>query len=211
MPTATSTDVLAYWFGPDVDGGSWQAEAEKWFMGGPAVDAEITARFATTLNAAVEDQLDDWAASAEGRLALIIVLDQFSRNVYRGMGQAFAADPKTLQLTMAGIELGHDAALHPVQRLFYYMPLMHAEAMWSQDLCMDKLQLLYDAAIKEEADYRELFAKSLEAGEKHRQIIARFGRYPHRNQVLDRTSTPEEQAFLAAGGPAFGQEAKSDP
>ena len=202
---ATAQDVLDYWFGDDVAGGSWQARQEIWFNGGAAVDAEITARFGDTLAKAAAGALDDWAATPRGLLALVIVLDQFSRNIHRGTGAAFANDAKALALVRTATAQGFDAALLPIERQFLYMPLMHAEDVAAQQECLARLHTLAE----EPGPAQEMAIAAIPFAEQHLEIIRRFGRFPHRNVALGRTSTPDEAAFMADGGPSFGQEPQS--
>ena len=202
---ATAQDVLDYWFGDDVAGGSWQARQEIWFNGGAAVDAEITARFGDTLAKAAAGALDDWAATPGGLLALVIVLDQFSRNIHRGTGAAFANDAKALALVRTATAQGFGAALLPIERQFLYMPLMHAEDVAAQQECLARLHTLAE----EPGPAQEMAIAAIPFAEQHLEIIRRFGRFPHRNVALGRTSTPDEAAFMADGGPSFGQEPQS--
>ena len=202
---ATAQDVLDYWFGDDVAGGSWQARQEIWFNGGAAVDAEITARFGDTLAQAAAGTLEDWAATPRGLLALVIVLDQFSRNIHRGTGAAFANDAKALALVRTATAQGFDAALLPIERQFLYMPLMHAEDVAAQQECLARLHTLAE----EPGPAQEMAIAAIPFAEQHLEIIRRFGRFPHRNVALGRTSTPDEAAFMAGGGPSFGQEPQS--
>ncbi|MCB9765707.1 MAG: DUF924 domain-containing protein [Alphaproteobacteria bacterium] len=201
----TPRDVLTYWFGdPDVPSEGDGAEMKRWFSGGPAVDAEIRARFGAAVAAAMAGHLDAWADTARGRLALILLLDQFTRNVHRGSPDAFAADPRARALTREGVTRGHDAQLFPIQRMFFYMPLEHSEALADHDL----LQTLFDRLIADAPAHLRGKLEGYKAyADQHRDIIVRFGRYPHRNPILGRAHTPEEADFLADGGPTFGQSA----
>ncbi len=183
MTIATSEAVLDYWFGSDIDHGTWQAEAKKWFAGGSETDAEIVERFSATVAAAEAGELDGWSKTAQGRLALIIVLDQFSRNVYRGKPAAFSNDPKALSLTLAGLNAGDDRALHPVQRLFFYMPMMHNEQLKLQQRCLEQLHALAAEASKSHPDTSELLTGSVNSATQHMEIIEQFGRFPHRNAI----------------------------
>lgn len=203
---ATPQDVLDYWFGDDVAGGSWQQRADIWFGGGDAVDAEITARFGDTLSEAGAGKLDDWAATPHGALALVIVLDQFSRNIHRGRAAAFAHDAKALALVRNATSQGFDEALLPIERQFLYMPLMHAEDVAAQEECLARLHTLAEIP----GPAQETIVAAIPFAEQHLEIIRRFGRFPHRNVALARASTPEEKAFMAAGGPSFGQTPPGD-
>lgn len=198
-------EILAFWFGSLSalhDDAIGEEQFELWFQGGQAVDEEIRERFQEYLEAAADGAYDDWAAQPAGRLALIIVLDQFSRNIYRGTPQAFAYDEKALQLSLDGIDIGHDMAIAPTARVFFYMPLEHSEELGHQQRCLDLMKEVRDAG---DDDNQELFDGFVDYAQKHLEIIEEFGRFPHRNAILDREPTPEEQAYLADGGATFGQ------
>src|SRR5262245_56449734 len=139
--------------------------------------------------------MDAWAGSARSRLALIIVLDQFSRSIHRGRARAYANDPKALVLAHEGIEIGHAVALkNPWEKIFFGLPLAHSEDLASQDLGVKLMEQLVSEAPSE---LRFMLAFSAEQARGHRDVIARFGRHPHRNEVLGRPSTPEELDYLA--------------
>lgn len=208
MTTTNQSDILTFWFGPDVAAGSWQEKADLWFAGGPQVDAEIRQRFGAAAASAATGALDQWTQSPRGRLALIILLDQFSRNIHRGTAAAFANDPQALALALAGIEQGDDRALAPIERLFLYMPLMHAEDLVMQRRCLALLRTMageLDATGEEGKALTGMLTGSLKAAEQHLDLIERFGRFPHRNAILGREATPAEAAYLAEGGATFGQ------
>jgi uncharacterized protein (DUF924 family) len=166
----------------------WQAAgAEKWFSKDDAFDAAIRARFLTTYEAAAAGALAHWERTAEGALALVIVLDQFSRNMFRASARTYAADPPARAVADRALQHGFDRAVAADLRTFFYLPFMHSEALADQERCV--------------ALYRELAdAESLRYAEDHADIIRRFGRFPHRNAVLGRETTADEQAFLAGGG-----------
>ncbi len=174
--------VLQFWFE--------ESTPKQWFAVDPAFDALVTERFGTVLHAAAQCELFDWRSTASGRLAEIIVLDQFSRNVYRGTAQAFAQDALALALAQEAITARHDQALPVPQRAFLYLPFMHSESALIH-VQAEKLFALPGL----EDNYRfELL---------HKAIIERFGRYPHRNAALGRVSTPEELEFLQQPGSRF--------
>jgi len=196
-------EILSFWFGDDPGGGSWRARVASWFSSNDDLDREIQNRFGDLVRKAATGELQSWTESAHGRLALIILLDQFSRNIYRGTAAAFGNDERALTLTLAGIESGSDGELHPIERLFLCMPMMHSE-----DLAVQSEGLIVFRALAEEpGDAQEMLGKSLDSAVQHYQLIERFGRFPHRNAILGRQSTPAEEAFLADGGPTFGQSA----
>lgn len=207
MTTATPQDILNFWYGDDVTGGSWQEKAATWFSSNDELDAEIQHRFGDAFAAAADDELRTWTDSAESLAALIILLDQFSRNIHRNSPQAFANDGKALALSQEGVLRGYDQALLPIQRLFLYMPMMHAEDLQVQ---LNGLAL-FRALADEPSDAQSFLEGSVNSAVEHMEIIERFGRFPHRNVILGRQSTPEEVAYMAAGGATFGQAAPTDP
>ncbi|MDN3519428.1 DUF924 family protein [Aquisalimonas lutea] len=193
--------ILEYWFGDAPDDGTVAAQrGALWWSKSDAVDEDIRARFETTVQAAGRDELDDWAATARGRLALIILTDQFPRNMYRGTPAAFAFDAKARALCLEGLAAGQDRELRPIQRVFWYMPLEHSEDLAHQDRSVALFRELRDEV---GAQLRETFQVNLDFAVRHQEIIQRFGRFPHRNAILGRTSTPEELAFLEEPGSSF--------
>jgi uncharacterized protein (DUF924 family) len=177
-PLASPDDVLAFWR---------KAGPEKWFNKDPAFDAEIVARFMPAYEAAVTGRLAAWEATAEGALALTIVLDQFPRNMFRNSPRAWVGDPVARGVAERAMARGFDAQVPADQRSFFYLPLMHSEELADQERCVALYQALGEA-------------NGIKYAEIHRDIIAKFGRFPHRNSLLGRTTTPEEQAFLDSGG-----------
>jgi uncharacterized protein (DUF924 family) len=203
----TSERVLDFWFADGKTGADALArQSEFWFgeEGRAAVDREMDRLFRHEVELAVAGGLGDWAATARGRLALVLLCDQFPRNVFRGTPRAFAGDRRALELTVEGMRLGVDTELHPVERLFFYMPLEHAEDGAAQDRVAPIL-----AALTEEAPaaMRFFFDECRDAAGRHREIIRRFGRFPHRNAILGRTSTAAEREYLDGGSEHFGQKA----
>lgn len=184
-------EVLDFWFGMAKGLGSPRIE---WFRKDGKFDAEIRRRFAELHARAVRGELDTWRASPESLLALVIVLDQFSRNLYRNDARAFAQDEMARALAADAIARGDDLGFLPVQRQFLYLPFEHSESLADQQRAVELTRSL--EAFEE--------TRGLTAwAEKHRDIIKRFGRFPHRNALLGRTSTPEEAAFLKSPGPGF--------
>ena len=172
-----------------------------WFGGGLALDQEIKARFGADVMLAMQGGLQDWEPQLHSRLALVILLDQFSRHVFRGTGQAFDGDQRARRLVLQTLESGEDQQLPWVGRVFLYMPLMHAEDAVLQAKCVACFSRLVDdapAALEPGLQRNQDFARQ------HQDIITRFGRFPYRNAALGRTSTPEEKTFLIEG-PRFGQ------
>lgn len=183
--------VLRFWFG---DKRPLEARPE-WFRKDDAFDREIARRFGPLIEEALLGGLVTWAARAESALARVIVLDQFTRNAFRGRSRAFAGDALALPAARAMLAAGHDLALDPIQRVFVYLPLEHAEDMAAQD---DSVRLFTE--LEEETGSAQGW---LDYAVRHRDVIARFGRFPHRNALLGRPSTPEELAFLRQPGSSF--------
>ena len=201
MTASSFADVLRFWLGAyPLDAGAMLGVQRQWFRKDEAFDARLREDFGATIAAARAGRLDRWADTAEGRLALLIVLDQFTRNAFRGQPDSFAGAAQALALALAGIERGHDQALPPMARLFCYLPLEHAE-----DLALQQRSVALFAALRDApgAEPRAFFDGTLDYARKHQDVIARFGRFPHRNAILGRTSTPQEQAYLAQPGAGF--------
>lgn len=192
----TPASIHAFWFGTQADDALVAQERSRLWWGKDArTDREIERRFAAIAAKAARGELDDWAATPQGRLALILLTDQFPRNMYRGTPQSFASDPQALAWCKEGIAAGMDAALRPVERIFFYLPLEHAESLADQDRAV--------ALFAELAAGAAAFDGFLDYARRHREVIARFGRFPHRNRILGRTSTAGELAFLRQKGSSF--------
>ncbi len=200
---AVAGDVLDFWFADAADGLEAFARRNRvWFRGGAPFDGECTERFAATLEAAMSGELEHWKESPRGRLALIILLDQLSRNIYRGTPAVFQQDGRALAACREGIAQGHDAQLSPIERSFFYMPLEHAEDREIQAL---SVRLFESLAKESSGEWREQLVANAGYARQHRDIVANFGRFPHRNALLDRSSSPTEEAYLADDAPRFGQ------
>ena len=191
---AQAQDVLDFWFLPPDNRDYGQARGE-WFRKDDAFDAHIRARFGTLIDAAIEGALRAWEATPHGALARLIVLDQFTRNVYRGTPRAFAGDAQALALAVALTQAGQDQQLPPMLRAFAYLPFEHAEDLAMQARAVELFQLLSQA--------QPGFDGMLDYAQRHQEVIARFGRFPHRNAMLGRPSTPEEVEFLRQPGSSF--------
>lgn len=166
----------------------WQnAGPDRWFAKDAAFDAELRARFLDAHFAAARCELEDWLEDANGALALVLLLDQVPRNVFRDSAHAFATDPLARYYADRALAAGHDLRVDPALRIFLYLPLEHSESLADQDRCVALCEALGDA----------FYLKYAQA---HREAIRRFGRFPHRNRALGRENTPEEQAWLDAGG-----------
>ena len=200
--------VRDFWFGPlPLSAQELTRRMRFWFGAEPSEvrqrrDETIRARFAGLLERAAAGELSAWADGPRRRLSLIILLDQFPRNIYRGTARAFAHDAQALQLTLSGMQSAADAALDVVERIFFYMPLQHAEAREVQDESVAAYRRLRSEAPRE---LHDMFEASARSAENHRAIIEQFGHFPHRNEILGRTSTPQELEWLKKGGASFGQ------
>ena len=200
---ASCEEVLEFWFADALTEPQPIARRQRvWFRGGAPFDRECTERFSDTLAAAISGELDRWKQTPRGRLALILVLDQFSRNVFRGTAQAFQQDEYALALCREGIAQGDDEQLLPMERTFFYMPLEHAEDRGIQALSVQHFESLAEQGPRE---LREQLRANAGYAREHRDIIEKFDRFPHRNAVLGRQSTAEEEAYLADDAPRFGQ------
>jgi uncharacterized protein (DUF924 family) len=190
----TSDDVLTYWLPAASDPAVVAESRVRWFSGSPAIDREVIERFGPTLEQARRGELNGWANEPRGLLALVIVLDQFSRHVYRGTPLAFAQDSAARALALRAIDQGFDRDFEVPSRMFLGLPLEHAE-----ELATQYRSVAYFEALASEAPphFQELATHALEFAKKHLDVIAKFGRFPQRNEALGRSSTPEEQAYLS--------------
>lgn len=175
--TVQPQDVLAFWR---------DAGPSRWFRKDEAFDHEFRTRFLGAHEAAQRGEFDGWAQDAEGALALLILLDQFPRNAFRGNERTFESDAKAREIARLAIQAGHDTQATPDLRNFFYLPFVHSEELTDQDLAVELARALGDEVLRWAII--------------HRDIIEKFGRFPHRNAALGRTTTPEEQRFLDAGG-----------
>lgn len=202
MSTPDAATVLRFWFGEAPERAATDAAcARLWWSKQPAVDDEMRERFGPRVSQAEAGALDVWAATAEGRLALILLADQFTRNTRRGKPESFALDPLARRWCLDGLQARAFDSLLPIQRVFAYLPLEHSESLDHQDRCVALMQALRDE-VSEPAE-RKVFDGYADYAERHREIIRRFGRFPHRNAVLGRESTAEELAFLQTPGSSF--------
>lgn len=194
---ATIEQVLELWFGGDL---TPDQRMRFWFGADPATDALLRERFEADALAARAGARDDWASTPRGCMALLLLLDQVPRNIFRGSPLAFASDPKAQAVCLEGLALGHDRALSVPERMFFYLPLEHAEDLSLQERCVSCFEsLLQDAPPAE----RGLAQVGVDYARRHHVVIARFGRFPHRNAVLGRASSPEERAWLAEAPGGF--------
>jgi uncharacterized protein (DUF924 family) len=172
-------EVLTFWFG----------DSGRWWKKDPAFDAEIQDHFLELHDAVMRGQREDWLETSRGTLAYVIVLDQFSRNMFRGSARMFESDPRALAAARPALDRGFDRGLSGAERMFLYMPFMHSENIADQDRCVE----LFALPLKQWLPYAE----------EHREIIRRFGRFPHRNALLGRPSTSDELEFLKQQGSSF--------
>ena len=186
-------EVLEFWFGA-TDSAERGRPRKPWFVKSPELDAAVKQRFHATHAAAVAGQLDAWERTPLAALALVVTLDQFPRNMFRGQARAFAADAKALEVARRLVERGFDAALVPVERWFAYLPFEHAEEIEAQRQAL---------ALFERLGFDPASAGAFEYARRHHDVVARFGRFPHRNAILGRASTAEELEFLQQPGSAF--------
>lgn len=196
---AAATEVLDFWLGPRESEAPGPSRASMWFAVDEGVDSEIRSRFGALVEAGLSGGLTDWESEGQSRTALIVLLDQFTRNLFRGSPRAFEGDDRVIALAR-GMSEGMLAELHPVERYFVLMPYMHSESL--------EVQREGEAAFHRWGErgpeaFRAFYANGLDYARRHRVVIERFGRFPHRNAVLGRESTPDEVAFLAENETGF--------
>lgn len=193
--------ILDFWFGSNADDCIVGKEkAVLWWSKHPQIDGEIRQRFEGLVAKAGAGELIAWQATPSGRLALILLTDQFPRSIYRDSPRAFAYDAKALAWSLDGVQERVDLKLRSIERVFFYLPLEHAESLQYQEQSVKHFRELLDEV---GPDLKPIFQSYLDYAVRHRDIIARFGRFPHRNKILGRKSTPEELAFLALPGSSF--------
>jgi len=194
-------ELLAFWFGGDPDDAAVsEAKAELWWGHSPATDELLQERFGAAASEAAAGKLDHWTGSPRGRLALILLLDQLPRAIHRDMPEAFAQDDAARKIAAQGLESGIDRLLRPIERLFFYLPFEHSEELEDQDRSVELFRAL---ALSVPEKQRPTFDAFVDYALRHREVIARFGRFPHRNRILGRESTPEEEVFLEQPGSSF--------
>ncbi len=175
--------ILDFWFAPGME--------KRWFVADPALDRALAERFGQDLAQAAQGALDHWVDTADGALALVILLDQLPRNVFRGKAHAFALDSRALAIAEAALLRGHDRALAPIRRRFLYLPFEHSESVADQRFCVSLFEQAGDDP------------EGLDYARRHLAVIERFGRFPHRNEALERETTPEEEEFLKSPDSRF--------
>lgn len=189
------SEILNYWFGPlNKNGVCVEPRNALWFKASAETDAHCTQTFNEPLNRAIKGELNAWTTTDEGLVALIVLLDQFSRNIHRGNAKAFAGDSLALHHSMQAIKTGRDTRLPAIHRLFIYLPLEHSEDLATQEHCV----MLFEKLANDTND--ELFSGFVRYAVAHRDVIAKFGRFPHRNEILGRPSTPQELEHMQTHG-----------
>lgn len=195
--------IVSFWFmeqslsGPQID-----ARMDVWFGENADFDREISETYGDDVEQAAAGERDHWAESAHGRLALILLLDQFRRNIFRNTADAFSRDKAALKLCVEGAMAKKDKGLSPIERVFFYMPLQHAE---SRKVQAKSVRIFNRIAEAVSPTMKETFETFAQFAELHADIVQQFGRFPHRNKLLNRQNTPEEEEYLAADAPSFGQ------
>ncbi|MBL8013154.1 MAG: DUF924 domain-containing protein [Candidatus Omnitrophica bacterium] len=203
---ASIKSILQFWFHSLTDATPIDKKAppaKLWFNGGRAFDEEIRTKFLADYEKAKAGGYKDWEETAQGRLALILIFDQFSRSMFRNTPQAFTTDQLALELTQASITDGKDKDLQFIERVFLYMPFMHSEVLSVQEEGVRSFENLVKESKEKGSPNTSYFEYNLNYMRQHRDIIARFGRFPHRNKILGRTSTREETEFLTKPGSSF--------
>ncbi|MBW2275098.1 MAG: DUF924 domain-containing protein [Deltaproteobacteria bacterium] len=195
-------DLLDFWFGADLESpAAVEGLVAKWFGGGPEFDREIAEHFGALPERALRGELARWEKAPRTSLALVIALDQLPRNLYRSSSRSYEFDPLALEKALGAIERGFDSRLHPLEATFLYLPLEHAEDLALQERCVGHFTRLVERAPAATCYCYEGF---VDYACSHRDVVREFGRFPHRNAPLGRSSTPEERAYLAGGGTTFG-------
>jgi len=200
-PATVYEPVLQFWFGSGRNPVEIaKQQADLWWGKSPATDAAIHDRFGALRALAVQGELDAWEETSRGRLALILLVDQMSRSLFRDQLEAFTYDYLAQEWCLNGLDLGVDEELQPIERVFFYLPLEHSESRVDQ---VRSVALFTDLSKRVPDTQRELFASYLDFAKQHHRIVDRFDRFPHRNRILGRASTAEELAFLQEPGSSF--------
>lgn len=185
--------ILDEWFGPLSAAGAADDKRQRWYKKDAAFDGHLREHFEADVGAALAGTHDDWAETGRGCLALVILLDQMTRNIFRGTAQMYCGDARAIEIAQRAIDRGLDLSLHFVERQFLYMPMMHAEDVATQERCVVAFERLAGEGGPDVVSYAH----------EHRDIVVRFGRLPHRNDILGRESTDEERKFLQQPGSRF--------
>jgi len=201
-PPSDAEKLLEFWFADATHSpGRASARSEMWFGASPVFDRECRMRYGVLLESAGRGALDAWRPAVRPALALVVLLDQMPRNIFRGSARMFHFDARARDCAAAACDAGFAAELHPVEASFLYLPFEHAEDLAMQDRGVEGLEALVTAAAP---GFREILAGFADYARRHREVIRRFGRFPQRNAVLGRASTLDEQAYLRGGGETFG-------
>jgi uncharacterized protein (DUF924 family) len=199
-------DILDFWFGRVADDPAEASRRETfWFGASQEADSLIRERFVSTVEGAARGDLDSWVQGPSSALALILLLDQFPRNIWRGTAEAFAHDAKALKAAREAVARGHLNSLAPLEQAFLVLPFQHSEFIDDQ---LESVHLCSEIARAAPEVWRPLLEHHLQFAKQHLALIERFGRFPHRNNLLGRTPTAAEEAYLARGGVTFGQETR---
>jgi uncharacterized protein (DUF924 family) len=201
QPDPRINEILTYWFGDLHSPEDYpQKQSTIWFNGGADIDREIRNRFEYLVWDAANHKLDKWKQTPRGRLALILLVDQFSRNMFRGSPNAFAFDALAQSLTLEGLNLKEDQALFPIERAFFYLPLEHSESLKLQEVSVAKFNELAASVVP---SLTSIFKSFADYAWSHYLIIEKFGRFPHRNAIIGRESSSEESKFLEGPNSSF--------
>jgi len=194
--------VLDFWFADALDSPeALSRRAKLWFTATEAFDREIRHTFGSLPERACRGEFDAWTEEPRSALALVLILDQFPRNLFRGTARAFEFDPKTCEVALSSLQAGFDRELPPLEAVFLYLPLEHSEDLSLQDRAVELFEQLVG---RTPLPFRPRFEEFASYARRHREVIRRFGRFPHRNATLGRPSTPDELSYLESGGDTFG-------
>lgn len=203
MITVTPEDIIDFWFGDSLGNPESARNRSKfWYVSNSDTDAEIRKQFGPILEAVLKGDLSAWETTPEGALALVILLDQFSRNIYRGDAKAYSGDELALAIAKRAIQASFDQDLPGLHRLFLYHPFHHSEQLRDQENAVALFQNVEDRSPE---DWREFLHGFTKFAIHHKGVVSRFGRFPHRNKILGRSNTKEEQAYLDGGASGYGQ------
>ena len=203
MIDITPENIIEFWFGDSLESPeSARSRSKFWYMSNPDTDNEIRQRFGPTLEAIHNGDLSDWQATSKGVLALVILLDQFSRNIYRGDAKAYSGDELALTIARKAVQSGLEQELPGLYRLFLYHPFHHSERVADQETAVSLFQDVEDQSPQQWREYLHGFTKF---AIHHKNVVTQFGRFPHRNKTLGRRNTKQEQAYLDEDARSFGQ------
>ncbi len=196
------TAILDYWFADIGDGFDIKSQQKIWYLGDETVDNDIQQRFGDWVERALARELDNWCVTPEGTLALVLLLDQFTRNIYRNSAKAFSGDELARQIVNDALAMSVEQKLTSIQHTFLYMPFMHSESLDDQERCIALFETLLQAV---PAEGKRCIEGNLDFAIQHKNIIEAYGRFPYRNAVLGRENTEHELNYLNNGGSSFGQ------